>query len=105
MYVVEKGIPIPKNGGVSAGETKYHWERLELGDSYWFGPEEAPKGNLNKLRQRVYNAARMYGLKTNKKFLALIVEEERGPEDGEKILVRGVRCWYEADVPTAAAAV
>jgi hypothetical protein len=114
-YAIEKNIPIP--AGASARQVtapKYRWEELEIGDSIFVEESEVPEGKtLKDLRNRVYNAARAYGTPKGKKFLALVVEEERdNPELAEaleegrdvgdwplKILVKGVRCWYESDLP------
>ena len=114
-YEVSTNVPIP-TGAAREPQSTYNFHTLEVGHSIFVPEEDAPDGNLDKLRKKVYNAARGYGNPKGKKFLALVVEEERdnpeiqgaveeGIDVGDwplKIKVKGVRCWYEADVGNAA---
>ena len=111
-YEVSTNVPIP-TGAAREPQSTYNFHTLEVGHSIFVPEEDAPDGNLDKLRKKVYNAARGYGNPKGKKFLALVVEEERDnplyprwvddrdpllePQE-PKIKVKGVRCWYEADV-------
>jgi hypothetical protein len=106
-YEVVDNVPIPTSVRSKNGSDKYDWDRLEKVNQSIFVPEtEADEGDtdLKKLRRRVFNAARAYGRPKGKKFVAMIVTEQRTKtvfQDGEDmgqatIDVRGVRCWLQS---------
>ena len=111
-FEVEKNIPIPSGAKVVVGSNDvYKWDRLEVGDSMFIPDSEVPPGKkLSDLRNKIYNAARKFGAPKGRKFLSLVVEEERPNPDyreqqvegaepiPEKIKVWGVRTWRLKDL-------
>lgn len=68
MFTIEKNIPIPNS---RSNRPQLPFDQMEVGDSFL-----APDLSKN----RVYNAANEYRLKTGKRFLVRAVEG-------------GTRCW------------
>ena len=98
MPEIEKNIPLPtdarqanRNGRIAP------WEKMEIGDSLFFGKDDLPEGKTFKdLRQSIYNAARKYGSPKEMFFTALVVEEKRrvvNSHTESTEIVEGVRIW------------
>jgi hypothetical protein len=96
MPEIEKNIPLPTNARQANRNGRIApWEKMEIGDSLFFGKDDLPEGKTFKdLRQSIYNAARKYGSPKEMFFTALVVEEERpDPMGPTKVMVEGVRIW------------
>lgn len=84
---IQKGVPIPRTGGVNGG-SKYPWREMESGDSVVL-----PLGDMHHsaAARKYYNAARQFLVNNEKEDWKPVTRVEH---DGEEIV--GIRVWLVA---------
>lgn len=73
MFEIEEGIPVPPRANRPAGESKYPFVHMEVGDSFLVPVDSTTGDTTTKARGRVVQACTKASKRYDVKFIARVV--------------------------------